>query len=139
MPINAARVTVAGIAGLVMLVPGTTPVWAAVGDVTVTGVVRLDGVPTAGIEVCDLFDSTDCVLTDSDGTYSVTPELTTDYQWGSAEEVRCISVSSTDTHQGLYKDIRYGQLCQVKIDDSPLMETWGGSCCRERGFPISSL
>ncbi len=119
MNIHAARGVVAGIAGLVMLVPGTIPVWAAEGDVTVTGVVRLDGVPTAGIEVCDLFDHADCVLTDSGGTYTVTPKLTTDNQFGVDVEVRCVSVSATDTHEGLYKDIRYGEQCQVKIDAEP--------------------
>lgn len=119
MNIHAARVAVVGIAGLVMLVPGTAPVWAAPSDVTVTGVVRLDGVPTAGIEVCDLFDDSDCVLTAADGTYSVTPALTTDYQFGQAVDVRCVSVSATDTHEGLYKDIRYGEQCRVKIDAEP--------------------
>lgn len=114
---NAVRVIVGGVAALALLVPSVAPSWAAEDDVTVTGVVRLDGVPTAGVEICDLYDHGNCVTSGSGGTFTIVPKLVTVTEYGVTAQKRCLSVTSTDDYNGLGESYK-GGMCQLPFSDA---------------------
>lgn len=112
---NVARLIIGGVAALALLLPSVAPSWAADTEVTVTGVVSLDEVPTAGITICDLFDQTNCVDSESDGHYAIVPKLSTVASGGVSQEVRCLHVVGTDDYPGISWDTRYGQSCELTV------------------------
>lgn len=112
---NAARLFIGGVAALALLLPSVAPSWAADTEVTVTGVVTLDEVPTAGIEICDLFDQTNCVTSESGGHYTIVPKLSSVVPGGGSPELRCLSVSGTDDYPGLGWSTNFGQTCELTV------------------------
>lgn len=116
---NSARLVVGGVAALALLLPGTLPSWAAGQSYTVSGVVTLDGKPTAGVEVCDLFDDTICATTAADGSYTVEP-LSHEYHSPMGIESRtCIMVrpgpTLIDAFEGIDWMSRVSNECAVRI------------------------
>ena len=77
------------------------PSRAADAEVTVSGVVSLDGKPTAGIVVCDFYDETDCMASGPGGHYSVTPNLSEYAHGGFTGKERCLSVKGGDTYASI--------------------------------------
>lgn len=121
---TSARILVGGAAALALLLPAAVPSWAAEERYTVTGVVTLDGKPTAGIEVCDLFDNTICATTAADGSYTVEP-LSHEYQSPMGTQSRaCISVrpgpTLTDAFEGIAWMPRVNNECAVPVRESPV-------------------
>lgn len=117
---NAVRVIVGGVAALALLVPTATPGWAADTEVTVSGVVRLDEKPTAGIIVCDLMDSGSCVTTGVDGRYSVVTKLHEVTQGGGTSHLRCLGVYPGEAQKGVFRGIGWNEripgICLIPLD-----------------------
>jgi hypothetical protein len=85
----------------------------------VSGVVTLDGKPTAGVEVCDLFDDTICATTAADGSYTVEP-LSHEYHSPMGIQSRtCIMVrpgpTLIDAFEGIDWMSRVSNECAVRI------------------------
>lgn len=105
---------------MALLLPGVVPSWAAGADaITVTGVVTLDGKPTAGVEVCDLFDDAICATSAADGTYTVKPQFHENLSpMGNGPRV-CVSVSPGPTLGDAFESInwhpRVNNQCQIPI------------------------
>ncbi len=115
----AVRVVVAACAALGLAMQPVVPSRAADTEVTVTGVVRLDGKPTAGIVVCDLHDETDCMASGPGGHYSVTPNLTEYTRAGFTGKERCLAVKGTDTYDGIWRHPRTGLWCMLGVPIDP--------------------
>ncbi|MEE9964316.1 MAG: carboxypeptidase-like regulatory domain-containing protein [Propionicimonas sp.] len=115
----AVRVVIAACATLGLAMQPAVPSRAADTEVTVTGVVRLDGKPTAGIVVCDLYDETDCVVSGPGGRYTVTLVLS-DYVSAAVRiHERCLEVKGTDTYEGISKDTRFQLSCLLPVAAGP--------------------